>query len=89
MLYYFFFIFLSYYHFHKSNIIKKFLIKSLFLIVVFLSNAEMMNQNFDVFLPNDLNVTLTKKNDITLMIRNFYFDGKELTINSTIPFITV
>lgn len=56
---------------------------------MFLPNAEMMDQHFEFFLPDDLNATDAKRKELSDMIRKFYLDGKALTADSKEPFTMV
>ena len=48
-----------------------------------------MDQNFELFLPDDLNATDAKKKDMADMLRKFYFDGKPLTVDTKAAFTEV
>ena len=61
----------------------------LFYFSVFLPNAEMMDQHFEFFLPDDLNATDAKKKEFSEMVRKFYLDGKSLTVDQKAPFTMV
>lgn len=56
---------------------------------VFLPNAEMMDKNFDLFIPDDANATDAQKKEWSEMLRKFYFDGKALTSDSKDQFTLV
>lgn len=47
-----------------------------------LPGAPMMNEHFDLFIPDELNATDAQKKEWGDMLRKFYFDGKDLTIKS-------
>ncbi|XP_058804192.1 juvenile hormone esterase-like [Phymastichus coffea] len=57
-----------------------------FITPMFLPNAEMMDQHFDMFIPDDLNVTDAKRKEMSDMLRKFYFDGKALTADAKAQF---
>lgn len=59
------------------------------IFVVFMSNAEAMNQHFDMFIPDELNVTDALKKEMSDKIKQFYFEGKDLTAESKAEFIKV
>lgn len=56
---------------------------------MFLPNADAMNQHFEMFLPDDLNLTDAKKTEAANMMRKFYLDDKPLTPESKAEFIKV
>lgn len=60
-----------------------------FFCTVFLPNADMMNKNFDLFIPNDLNATDAQKKEWGDMLRKFYFDEKALSSDSIDEFTMV
>ncbi|NP_001136104.1 carboxylesterase clade B, member 6 precursor [Nasonia vitripennis] len=60
-----------------------------FMAPMFLPNAEMMDKHFEFFLPDDLNATDARRKELSDMIRTFYLDGKELTVDSKEQFTTM
>ena len=61
-----------------------------FILLAMLQNAEAMNGYFEGFLPDDLNITdAAKRKEIGDSFRQFYFDGKDLTMETAPEFIKV
>lgn len=48
-----------------------------------------MNNHFEYFIPDDLNVTEEERKEYSEMIRNYYFDGQALTRESLEEFTKV
>ena len=65
--------------------------KNKFLIfLVMLEHAGAMNDHFEGFVPNDLNITdAAKLKEIGDSLRKFYFDGKDLSKETSAEFIKV
>lgn len=56
---------------------------------MFLPNAEMMDQHFEFFLPDDLNATDARRKEMGDMLRKFYLEGKSLTTDMKTQFTMV
>lgn len=59
------------------------------LIIGYIKDAEIMNNQFENFIPVDLNATDTERKQFGQEIRNFYFDGKALTSDTLEQFTKV
>lgn len=57
---------------------------------VMLGNIDEMNEHFENFLPNDLNITDTKqKIQLGEELKSFYFDDKSISTDTTKEFMMV
>lgn len=55
-----------------------------------LGNIDQMNEHFENFLPNDLNVTDAKqKNQLGESLKSFYFNDKSISTDTTKEFMMV
>lgn len=55
-----------------------------------LGNIDQMNEHFENFLPNDLNVTdAGQRNQLGESLRSFYFGDKPISTDTTKEFMMV
>lgn len=60
------------------------------LFLVMLGNIDQMNEHFENFLPNDLNVTDSgQKKQLGESMKSFYFDDKSISTDTTKEFMMV